>query len=86
MFHRTVGRHALMPRCRQAAYAARVDEDIDPYRVQPNSYRTRRGGYQPPAGRSEIDPYKKTRCIFCISFQAVEKIQRKLGFFRISLI
>ncbi len=47
-----------MPSCRrccQAAYAARVDEDIDPYNLLRTSilggdhlHRTRRGGYQPP--------------------------------------
>ena len=32
----------------------RVDGDIDPYDL----HRTCRGGYQPPAGRWEIDPYR----------------------------
>ena len=60
-----------MPSCRrccQAAYAARVDEDIDPYNLLRTSipggdhlHRTRRGGYQPPAeGRLRGRLMKKT--------------------------
>ena len=61
-----------MPSCRrccQAAYAARVDEDIDPYNLLRTSipggdhlHRTRRGGYQPPGeGRLRGRLMKKHR-------------------------
>ena len=42
---------------RPSAYGrlrGRVDQEIDPYDL----HCTCRGGYQPPAGRWEIDPYR----------------------------